>query len=71
MTHRIALVGTGNMGSLHARVLAANERVDLVRRANRADGVGRTSFLMGWLVLSVALATPMAWLVLVLVVWTS
>ncbi|MDT7798192.1 MAG: hypothetical protein QOI78_1625, partial [Actinomycetota bacterium] len=31
MTHRIALVGTGNMGSLHARVLAANERVDLVR----------------------------------------
>jgi hypothetical protein len=47
------------------------ERVDLVRRANRIDGVGRTSFLMGWLVLSVALATPMAWLVLVLVVWTS
>ena len=47
------------------------ERVDLVRRANRTDGVGRTSFLMGWLVLSVALATPMAWLVLVLVVWTS
>jgi hypothetical protein len=47
------------------------ERVDLVRRADRIDGVGRTSFLMGWLVLSVALATPMAWLVLVLVVWTS
>jgi hypothetical protein len=47
------------------------ERVDLVRRANRIDGVGRTSFLMGWLVLSVALATPTAWLVLVRVVWTS
>jgi hypothetical protein len=47
------------------------ERVDLVRRADRIDGVGRTSFLMGWLVLSVALATPTAWLVLVLVVWTS
>lgn len=47
------------------------ERVDLVRRANRLDGVGRTSFLMGWLVLAVALATPTAWLVLVLVVWTA
>ena len=47
------------------------ERVDLVRRSNRIDGAGRTSFLMGWLVLSVALATPMAWLVLVLIVWTN
>jgi hypothetical protein len=47
------------------------ERVDVVRRAHRTDGAGRTSFLLGWLVLSVALATPTAWLVLVFVVWTS
>lgn len=29
--HRIALVGAGSMGALHARVLAASERVRLVR----------------------------------------
>jgi hypothetical protein len=46
-------------------------RVDLVATARTAEGAGRTSFLLGWLTLSVALATPTAWLVLVFVVWTS
>jgi predicted dehydrogenase len=41
MTHRIALVGTGNMGSLHARVLAANERVDLVRVIDPREEAGK------------------------------
>lgn len=46
-------------------------RVDLVATERTAEGAGRTSFLLAWLVLGVALATPTAWLVLVLVVWTS
>ncbi|RSN20946.1 gfo/Idh/MocA family oxidoreductase [Streptomyces sp. WAC 05977] len=40
-THKIALIGTGNMGSLHARVLAANERVDLVRVIDPREEAGR------------------------------
>jgi predicted dehydrogenase len=31
MRHRVLLVGTGSMGSLHARVLSQSERVELVR----------------------------------------
>lgn len=46
-------------------------RVDLVATEGTAEGAGRTSFLLAWLILAVALATPLAWLVLVLVVWTS
>lgn len=46
-------------------------RVDLVATEHTAEGAGRTSFLLAWLTLGVALATPAAWLVLVLVVWTS
>jgi hypothetical protein len=46
-------------------------RADLVATERTVDGVGRTSFLLGWLTLAVALATPAAWLVLVFVVWTS
>ncbi|WP_181773110.1 Gfo/Idh/MocA family protein [Amycolatopsis pittospori] len=40
-THKIALIGTGNMGSLHARVLAANENVDLVRVIDPREEAGR------------------------------
>ena len=47
------------------------ERVDLVATERTVEGAGRTSFLLAWLTLAVALATPAAWLVLVLVVWTS
>jgi hypothetical protein len=46
-------------------------RADLAATARTAEGAGRTSFVLAWLTLSVALATPTAWLVLVLVVWTS
>jgi len=46
-------------------------RVDLVATEDTAEGAGRTSFLLAWLTLGAALATPAAWLVLVLVVWTS
>ncbi|GAB3499581.1 Gfo/Idh/MocA family protein [Amycolatopsis cihanbeyliensis] len=41
MTHRIALVGTGTMGSLHARVLSQNERVSLVRVVEPREDDGR------------------------------
>ncbi|HVW45096.1 MAG TPA: Gfo/Idh/MocA family oxidoreductase [Amycolatopsis sp.] len=41
MRHRIALVGTGNMGLLHARVLSQNERVELVRVVEPREAAGR------------------------------
>ncbi|MFD8500013.1 Gfo/Idh/MocA family protein [Amycolatopsis sp. NPDC059657] len=41
MTHRIALIGTGNMGSLHARVLSQNERVELVRVIDPREEAGK------------------------------
>ncbi|MEC3980536.1 Gfo/Idh/MocA family protein [Amycolatopsis sp. H20-H5] len=41
MTHKIALIGTGNMGTLHARVLKANERVELVRVIDPREAAGR------------------------------
>lgn len=41
MTHRIAVVGTGNMGSLHARVLSQNDRVDLARVIDPREEAGR------------------------------
>ncbi|WP_020668878.1 Gfo/Idh/MocA family protein [Amycolatopsis nigrescens] len=41
MTHRIALVGTGTMGSLHARVLSQNERVTLSRVIDPREDAGR------------------------------
>lgn len=41
MTHRIALVGTGTMGSLHARVLSQNERVSLTRVIDPREEAGR------------------------------
>ena len=46
-------------------------RVDLVATEDTAEGAGRTAFLLAWLTLGAALAMPAAWLVLVLVVWTS
>ncbi|RZQ62060.1 Gfo/Idh/MocA family protein [Amycolatopsis suaedae] len=42
MTLRIALVGTGNMGSLHARVLSQNDRVRLARVIDPREEAGRT-----------------------------
>jgi predicted dehydrogenase len=41
MTHRIALVGAGTMGTLHARVLSGNERVELTRIVDPREDVGR------------------------------
>ncbi|WP_158888526.1 Gfo/Idh/MocA family protein [Amycolatopsis anabasis] len=41
MTHRIALVGTGTMGSLHARVLSQNDRVTLARVVDPREEAGR------------------------------
>ncbi|OZM73217.1 oxidoreductase [Amycolatopsis antarctica] len=41
MTHRIALVGTGTMGSLHARVLSQNERVSLTRVVDPREEAGK------------------------------
>jgi len=41
MTHRIALVGAGAMGTLHARVLSGNERVELTRIIDPREDVGR------------------------------
>lgn len=38
---RFALVGTGAMGSLHARVLAQSERAELVRVVEPREAVGR------------------------------
>ncbi|MCU1685489.1 MAG: oxidoreductase [Amycolatopsis sp.] len=41
MTHRIALVGTGSMGTLHARVLSGNDRVELTRVIDPREEAGR------------------------------
>ena len=41
MSHRIALVGAGNMGTLHARVLSGNDRVQLTRIIDPREDVGR------------------------------
>jgi flagellar biogenesis protein FliO len=46
-------------------------RVDVAATEATASGAGRTWFLMGSLVLLVALGVAAAWLVLVFVVWTS
>ncbi|WP_115944173.1 Gfo/Idh/MocA family protein [Amycolatopsis thermalba] len=42
MRYRVALVGTGNMGSLHARVLSRHDRVDLVRVVEPRAAAGPT-----------------------------
>jgi hypothetical protein len=47
------------------------ERVDVAATADAAEGAGRTWLLLGYGVLLVALGVAAAWLVLVLVVWTS
>nr|WP_258562703.1 DUF3592 domain-containing protein [Nocardioides sp. MAH-18] len=47
------------------------ERVDVAATAGSAEGAGRTWFVLGSLVAVVALGVAGAWLVLVLVVWTS
>ncbi|WP_394614607.1 Gfo/Idh/MocA family protein [Lentzea sp. JNUCC 0626] len=39
---RVALIGTGSMGSLHARVLSQSERADLVRVIDPREEAGRT-----------------------------
>jgi predicted dehydrogenase len=41
LSHRIALVGAGNMGTLHARVLSGNDRVTLTRIIDPREDVGR------------------------------
>jgi predicted dehydrogenase len=41
VTHRIALIGTGNMGTLHARVLSQNERVSLARVIDPREDAGK------------------------------
>jgi predicted dehydrogenase len=41
MTHRVALVGTGAMGTLHARVLSGNDRVKLARVIDPREHAGR------------------------------
>jgi predicted dehydrogenase len=41
VTHRIALVGTGTMGTLHARVLSGNDRVELTRVIDPREEAGR------------------------------
>jgi predicted dehydrogenase len=41
LSHRIALVGAGNMGTLHARVLSGNDRVALTRIIDPREDVGR------------------------------
>ncbi|MCP2262305.1 putative dehydrogenase [Streptoalloteichus tenebrarius] len=38
---RVALVGTGSMGSLHARVIAGSDRAELVRVIEPREDVGR------------------------------
>jgi predicted dehydrogenase len=40
--HKVVLVGTGSMGSLHARVLFQSERCDLVRVVDPNETVGTT-----------------------------
>lgn len=39
---RVALIGTGNMGSLHARVISQNDRSKLVRVIEPREPAGRT-----------------------------
>lgn len=39
--HRVALIGAGSMGALHARVLAASERVRLTRIVEPNEDAGR------------------------------
>ena len=39
--HRIALIGTGSMGSLHARVLSQSDRVELARVIDPREETGR------------------------------
>lgn len=41
--HRVVLVGTGNMGSLHARVLSQSDRVELVRVVEPREEAGRAT----------------------------
>ncbi|MDV6012365.1 Gfo/Idh/MocA family oxidoreductase [Haloechinothrix sp. LS1_15] len=41
MTHRLALVGTGTMGALHARVISQSERARLVRVVDPREDAGR------------------------------
>jgi predicted dehydrogenase len=51
MTHRIALVGAGSMGTLHARVLSGNDRVKLARVVDPREDAGRAvaeRFGTGW-----------------------
>lgn len=47
------------------------ERVDVAATVGTAEGAGRTWLVLGSLVLLVAVGVAAAWLVLVLVVWTS
>jgi len=47
------------------------DRVDVAATAGAAEGAGRTWFVLGSLVAVLALGVAAAWLVLVLVVWTS
>jgi len=39
--HRVALIGTGSMGSLHARVLSQSDRAELVRVVDPREDAGR------------------------------
>ncbi|MBA0124208.1 Gfo/Idh/MocA family oxidoreductase [Haloechinothrix sp. YIM 98757] len=51
MTHRLALVGTGSMGALHARVISQSERAELVRVIDPRAEAGRdvaTRFSVDW-----------------------
>ncbi|SNR28966.1 Predicted dehydrogenase [Haloechinothrix alba] len=41
MTHRLALVGTGSMGALHARVISESDRAELVRVIDPRAEAGR------------------------------
>ena len=47
------------------------EHVDVAATEGTSEGAGRTWFVLGSLTLLVALGVAAAWLVLVLVVWTS
>jgi hypothetical protein len=47
------------------------DRVDVVVTEGHVEGAGRTWFVLGSLVALVAVGVAAAWLVLVLVVWTS
>ena len=47
------------------------EHVDVAATEGAVEGAGRTWFILGSLVILVALGVAAAWLVLVLIVWTS